>query len=212
MFPPWSDKFFRVMVLLLGLGVGYTVVVAALATSPLTTTVGYMPTQPVDYSHAVHAGKLGLDCRYCHNTVETTAMASIPPTATCMNCHSMILPDSEKMIPVKESFSKRKPIKWVRVHDLPDFVYFNHSIHINKGVGCVTCHGRVDKMEVVYQAKPLTMGFCLDCHRNPEKFLRPREFVTKMDYEPEGDQLELGRRLLKEYNVKPSTDCWACHR
>jgi len=129
-----------------------------------------------------------------------------------MNCHKTILPNSEKLTLVNYSFATGKPIKWVRVHNLPDFVYFNHSAHVRRGIGCVTCHGRIDKMEVVRQEKPLSMGWCLDCHRSPEKYLRPKEFVTKMDWAPAEDQMELGKRLRKEYNINPSTDCWTCHR
>ncbi len=212
MFSPWVDRLFRLSGGLLLLAVAYFSAIIILATSPKTTSVGYQPTQPIPYSHAVHAGKLGIDCRYCHNTVEYTARASVPPTETCMNCHKSILPDSEKLTLLKESFATGKPIKWVRVHDLPDFVYFNHSAHVMRGVGCVTCHGRVDRMEVVYQAESLSMGWCLDCHRNPEKYLRPKEFVTKMDYVPEEGQLALGERLRKDYDINPSTDCWTCHR
>ncbi len=212
MFSPWVDRLFRLSGGLLLLAVAYFSAIIILATSPKTTSVGYQPTQPIPYSHAVHAGKLGIDCRYCHNTVEYTARASVPPTETCMNCHKSILPDSEKLTLLKESFATGKPIKWVRVHDLPDFVYFNHSAHVMRGVGCVTCHGRVDRMEVVYQAESLSMGWCLECHRNPEKYLRPKEFVTKMDYVPEEGQLALGERLRKDYDINPSTDCWTCHR
>ncbi len=143
------------------------------------TDVGYAPEQPVPYSHALHAGQLGIDCRYCHNTVETAAHAAVPPTQTCMNCHAAIRKESEKLIPVRASYATGMPIPWVRVHDLPDYVYFNHSAHVRRGVGCVSCHGRVDTMEVVYQAEPLSMGWCLDCHRNPERHLRPVEFVTE---------------------------------
>ncbi len=212
MFNPWVDKFVRLLGVLLILGIVYLGVVIAFATSPITTSVGYQPIQPVPYSHATHAGKLGMDCRYCHSTVEFSAKASIPATQVCMNCHKTILPTSEKIVPLRESYTTDKPIKWVRVHSLPDFVYFNHSAHVNKGVGCVTCHGRIDRMDVVYQAKPLNMAWCLDCHRKPERYLRPKEYVTKMDWVPEGNQQSLGEKLKEEYNVNPSTDCWACHR
>jgi hypothetical protein len=190
----------------------YATVVVAFGFSPRATDVGYAPEQPVAYSHAVHVGQLGIDCRYCHNTVEWTAHAAIPPTQTCMNCHSNIRASSEKLIPVSSSYATGMPVEWVRVHDLPDFVYFNHSAHVRRGIGCVSCHGRVDTMEVVYQVEPLSMGWCLDCHRNPEPHLRPVEFVTQLDWVPEEDQLVLGRRLREENRINPRVDCNTCHR
>ena len=180
--------------------------------SPRTTDVGYAPRQPVPYSHALHAGDLGIDCRYCHSTVEVAARAAVPPTQTCMNCHSRIRAQSAKLIPVRESYATGMPIEWVRVHDLPDYAYFNHSAHVRRGVGCVSCHGRVDKMEVISQVEPLSMGWCLDCHRNPEKHLRPQEYVTKMDWVPPEDQATLGKRLCEANNINPSVDCSTCHR
>ena len=182
--------------------------------SPRYTDVGYMPDQPVPYSHTLHAGELGLDCRYCHNTVETAAHAAVPPTQTCMNCHAKIRTESPKLAAVRESYASGTSVEWIRVHDLPDYVYFNHSAHVTRGVACVECHGRVDKMEVVYQAEPLSMGWCLDCHRKPEPRLRPREFVTVMDWEPpEGETREsLGAKIRQEYGLNPSEDCSTCHR
>ena len=144
--------------------------------------------QPVPFSHAHHVGGLGLDCRYCHTTVETSSFANIPPTKTCMNCHSQIWSTSPTLEPVRASFRTGESISWTRVNDLPDFVYFNHSIHINKGVGCETCHGRVDRMPLTWQENSLQMEWCLNCHRHPEKYVRPREFVTTMGYQPAGDQ------------------------
>jgi len=190
----------------------YAVVAVTFGLSPKTLNVGYEPEQPVPYSHRLHVGELGLDCRYCHNTVERTAKAAIPPTQTCMNCHKMIRTRSEKLTPVFESFATGMPVPWVRVHDLPDYVYFNHSIHVDRGVPCVACHGRIDTMEKVRQVKPLSMGWCLDCHRAPERYLRPAAFVTRMDWVPEEDQLVLGRRLRKENHIDPPTDCITCHR
>jgi hypothetical protein len=171
--------------------------------------------QPIPFSHAHHVGALGIDCRYCHTTVETSSFANIPPTKTCMNCHSQIWITSPTLEPVRASFRDDKSIAWTRVHDLPDFVYFNHSIHVNKGVGCETCHGRVDRMALMYQQNALQMEWCLNCHRNTEKYLRPREFITTMGYEPSGDQEEIGRRLQKEYNIQDVrllTSCSTCHR
>jgi hypothetical protein len=193
-------------------GAVYVTLIVWLGFSPKTTDVGYAPIQPVPYSHAVHVGQLGIDCLYCHNTVEETAHAAIPPTQTCMNCHSAIRTNSEKLIPVRQSYATGMPVEWIRVHDLPDYVYFNHSAHVRRGVGCVSCHGRIDTMEVVSQVEPLSMGWCLDCHRNPERHLRPVEFVTAMDWVPEDDQLVLGRRLREEYDINPKVDCNTCHR
>ncbi len=163
--------------------------------SPKYTDVGYRPLQPVAYSHKLHPGDLGIDCRYCHYDVEYSAVANIPPTQVCMNCHKIIGTDNTKLLPVRESFSSGIPIKWVRVHKLPDYVYFNHSIHLYAGVGCSTCHGNVAQMDVVQQMEPLSMSWCLDCHRNPDMFLRPHDQITNMDWTPPENQLELAATL-----------------
>jgi hypothetical protein len=214
-FPKWVDSLRPVLgaVLLFGLPL-FLVVLVWLGGSPKTLQVGYQPSQPVPYDHALHAGEMGLDCRYCHNTVEEAAHAAIPPTQTCMNCHAKIRTESPKLAAVRESYASGTSVEWIRVHDLPDYVYFNHSAHVTRGVGCVECHDRVDKMEVVYQAEPLSMGWCLDCHRKPEPRLRPREFVTVMDWEPpEGETREsLGAKIRQEYGLNPSEDCSTCHR
>src|SRR6476619_7499264 len=171
--------------------------------------------QPVPFSHAHHVGGLGVDCRYCHTTVETSSFANMPPTKTCMNCHSQIWSTSPTLETVRASFRTGESIKWTRVHDLPDFVYFNHSIHVNKGVGCETCHGRVDQMPLMWQASRLQMSWCLDCHRNTEKFLRPRDQVFTMGFVPEEDQATLGARLHREYHIRDRVvleSCSTCHR
>jgi hypothetical protein len=168
--------------------------------------------QPVQFSHAHHVGGEGIDCRYCHTSVEQSGFANIPPTKTCMNCHSQIWLNASYLEPVRESFKTDRSIEWIRVHDLPDFVYFNHSIHVKKGVGCETCHGRIDQMAGIYQVNSLQMEWCLNCHRNPEQYVRPREFVTQMGYVPAGDQLEIGRRLVSEYKIQSLTSCSTCHR
>ncbi|HRX51889.1 MAG TPA: cytochrome c3 family protein [Candidatus Krumholzibacteria bacterium] len=183
-----------------------------LAFWPGTTSVGYQPQQPVPYSHALHAGELGIDCRYCHTGVEVGAKATIPPTATCMNCHATVRTESEKLQLVRDSYATGEPVEWVRVHDLPDFVFFNHSAHVERGIGCESCHGRVDQMEVVSQFAGLNMGWCLKCHREPEAHLRPVDQVTVMGYEPAEDQLTLGARLREARNINPSVDCSTCHR
>lgn len=191
----------------------YVVLLAAYGASPEATDVGYQPVQPVPYSHALHAGQLGMDCRYCHTTVETAARAALPPTKVCMNCHATIFGQSTKLAAIRDSFASGMPVEWVRVHDLADYVYFNHSAHVRRGVGCATCHGRVDRMEVVFQVKPLSMGWCLECHRQPELYLRPNDEITNMTFQPPGgDQLALGRRLKEQNNIRSLTDCSTCHR
>jgi len=209
-FPPWT----RHLRLLLALGIpgALTLVVAAVWYwfSPAFTDVGYEPVQPVPYSHKLHAGDLGIDCRYCHNTVETAAWAALPPTATCMNCHESVLPESPKLALVRESFATGKPIPWVRIHKEPDYAYFDHSVHVTAGVGCASCHGRIDQMPVVRQAKPLSMGWCLDCHRNPTPNLRPLSEVTDMSYvRPASAAAD---ESLGPRPVHPPVHCSGCHR
>jgi hypothetical protein len=168
--------------------------------------------QPVPFYHLHHVGGMGLDCRYCHTSVDRSATAGIPPTKTCMNCHSQIFNQSPTLEPVRASWRTGAPIEWVKVHDLPDFVYFNHSAHVNKGVGCTTCHGPVDKMAYVWQEKSLLMEWCLDCHRQPEKYLRPKGEVYSTAWRAPSNQLELGRKLKAEYDVKTQVTCSTCHR
>ena len=171
--------------------------------------------QPVQFSHAHHVGGMGIDCRYCHTSVEESAFANIPPTKTCMNCHSQIWTGAPILEPVRASFRENKPLQWTRVHDLPDFVYFNHSIHVKQGVGCATCHGPVDKMPLIYQQAPLTMSWCLDCHRNPAKYIRPRDQVFNMAWERPSNDPEFGARLVREHkigSVAQLTSCSTCHR
>jgi Cytochrome c7 and related cytochrome c len=180
--------------------------------SSWATQAGVAREQPVPFSHAHHVGDVGLDCRYCHTSVETSGFANLPPTKTCMNCHSQIWNTSPTLEPVRESFRSDRSIAWTRVHDLPDFAYFDHSIHVNKGVGCETCHGRVDKMPLTWQKASLQMEWCLDCHRHPEQYVRPREAVFQMGYEPPIDQETLGRQLVKEYKIQSLTSCSTCHR
>jgi|SRR6185503_9431018 hypothetical protein len=168
--------------------------------------------QPVPFSHQHHVGGLGIDCRYCHTTVEKSSFANIPPTHTCMNCHSEMWAVAPVLKTVRQSYRTGKSIDWLRVHDLPDFVYFNHAIHVHKGIGCETCHGRVDRMPLTWQANSLTMNWCLNCHRHPEDFVRPREHVFDMDYTPPRDQKELGAKLVREYRIQRLTSCSTCHR
>jgi hypothetical protein len=180
--------------------------------SPYVTQADTAREQPVQFSHAHHVAGIGIDCRYCHTSVETSSMAGIPPTKTCMNCHSQIWSESPMLEPVRASFRTGTSLEWTRVHDLPDFVYFDHSAHVNKGVGCTTCHGRVDRMPLMWQEASLYMEWCLDCHRQPEKYLRPQDQVFNAAYEAPANQIELGRQLVAQYSVHPRTSCSACHR
>jgi len=186
----------------------------ALDRSPYTTRQGIVLTQPVPFSHEHHVAGLGLDCRYCHTSVETSRFAGIPPTATCMNCHKLIWADSEMLEPVRASLREDRPIAWTRVNDLPDFTYFDHSIHVAKGIGCASCHGRVDEMPLMRRAAPLQMEWCLECHRHPEKEVRPRAEVFNPKWQTT-DRASLGPRLVREYgirNVQDLTNCSTCHR
>jgi hypothetical protein len=195
------------------LGLGWLVLI--LQRSDYVTTANTFREQPVQFSHQHHVGGVGLDCRYCHTSVEVSPSAGIPPTKTCINCHSQIWVTSPYLEPVRASFRDDRPLQWVRVHDLPDFVYFNHSIHVTKGVGCETCHGRVDRMPLMLQKASLQMEWCLDCHRDPTRFLRPAEDITTMGYQPAGDQREIGRQLKEQNKIATAehmTSCSVCHR
>lgn len=193
------------------------VVVALLAWRASITqhpAIGTPAAQVVPFSHKHHVGDVGLDCRYCHTQVEQSAFAGLPPTHTCMTCHSQLFTQQPMLAPVVQSLSSGEPLSWNRVHDLPGFVYFNHGIHIAKGVGCATCHGPVDRMPLTWRVAPLEMQWCLDCHRTPEKYLRPVEHVFDMDWKPAEDQMALGTRLVAAYHIHKSTltDCSTCHR
>ncbi len=190
-------------------GLGW--VFATLDRSSYNTGKGVTLAQPVPFSHDHHVVALGIDCRYCHTSVERAAFAGVPPTATCINCHKLIWNDSPMLEPVRESFADGSPIRWTRVNDLPDFVYFDHSIHVAKGIGCASCHGRVDRMPLLYRAESLQMEWCLSCHRHPERFVRPRSEVFNLAWEAE-DQDELGPRLVAEYGIESKTSCSTCHR
>lgn len=229
-FPAWANYLLPVIVVSVAGAAAYVPIVVGFGLSPDTLDVGYQPEQPVKYSHALHVGQLGMDCRYCHNTVDRSAHAAIPPTQTCANCHAPgtgngIKKNSPLLTKVHESYQTGKPIEWVKVHDLPDYVYFNHSAHVNNGVGCVSCHGRVDKMgpEGVHQVEPLSMAWCLDCHRAPEQHLRPKDQVTNMDWAPktqpgesvQAAQLALGKQLFEQYEIRDAAymqACSTCHR
>ncbi len=211
-FPQWTNKLPAVLlaaVLVFGAGgVGFLWYYG----SPKYTDVGYRPTQPVPFSHKLHAGDLGMDCRYCHSNIERSAIANVPATQTCMNCHTLVLPQSEKLIAVRESWATGKPIEWVNVHLLPQYAYFNHSLHLNAGIGCISCHGNIAEMEKVQQMQPLSMSWCLDCHRNPDPHLRPVDQVTNMNYAPPADQAAFAERVKEEKKLNPTQDCSGCHR
>lgn len=206
------DRLLRVFLVVALVLVAVAISFATWLFNPRQTEVGYSPQQPVPYSHKLHAGDLGIDCRYCHFTVERAAMAAPPPTEVCMNCHTRVRSNSPLLAPVRESYANGTPIAWVRVHRLPDFVYFNHSAHVNAGVSCVSCHGRVDQMIEVKQVEPLSMLWCLECHRNPATRIRPRELVTKMGWQPDRDPAEIGRELIAANRISPPTNCSGCHR
>ena len=186
--------------------------VIQISRSPWVTQAGVVREQPIQFSHERHVAGNGIDCRYCHTSVEESRFAGIPPTKTCMNCHSQIFSNSPYLELVRTSFATGKPLQWTRVHDLPDFAYFDHSIHVSKGVGCTTCHGQVDKMPLMYQQNALQMEWCVNCHRHPEKYVRPRDAVFRVDYQPPPDQAELGARLVAEYQIQKLTSCSTCHR
>jgi hypothetical protein len=199
-----------VVFMLAGLaGLGYFFV-----KSPVMAEVGLAKEQPVPYSHKQHVGGLGLDCRYCHTSVEESDFATIPPTETCMGCHAQVATESPVLESVRASYESNQPLEWIRVHDLADFVYFNHGIHVNKGIGCETCHGRVDQMPVIAKVETLRMDWCLACHREPERFVRPLDEVFTMGWQPPLDQATLGPQLVAEYGIKVDqlTDCSICHR
>jgi hypothetical protein len=185
---------------------------AAINRSPWVTQAQVAREQPIQFSHERHVAGNGIDCRYCHTSVEDSPFAGIPPTKTCMNCHSEVFANSPFLEPVRASFRNNVPFQWTRVHDLPDFVYFDHSIHVKKGVGCTTCHGQVDRMPLMWQEHSLQMEWCLDCHRNPERYVRPREAVFSVDYRPPTNQLELGNKLVAAYQIERLTSCTTCHR
>ena len=187
---------------------------AELNRSSYVTEANVVRPQPVPFSHKHHVSGLGIDCRYCHTAVEKSAFAGIPSTAICMNCHSQIWTNSPMLAPVRESYRTGQPLRWTRVHNLAEFAYFDHSIHVNKGVGCATCHGRVDQMPLISQEKSLLMEWCLECHRNPEGYLRPRDQVFNMAWSAPADQLDQGSQLVRQYNIRSEqlTDCSICHR
>jgi hypothetical protein len=211
-FPRWSNYLPQAIGVAVPLAAGVAVFSAWYWFSPKFTEMGYAPRQPVAYSHKQHAGDLGIDCRYCHNTVEKAPHAALPPTATCMNCHKSILKDSPRLEAVRHSAESGAAIEWVRVHKVPDFAFFDHSAHLAAGVGCVSCHGRVDQMKVVRIDQPLSMAWCLDCHRNPEPHLRPRSEVTNMTWDAKVAGYDPRTDPGRARQPTPPTYCSGCHR
>jgi len=214
-FPKKANDLVKVIIVSVVLGgTALATVAVGIWRSPFVTQKDVAKQQVVPFSHLHHVKGLGIDCRYCHTTVETSSFAGIPPTETCMSCHSQIWTNAKMLEPVRTSYKTQKPLEWIRVNDVPDFVYFNHSIHINKGVGCVTCHGQVDEMPLMHKGQTLRMGWCLQCHRNPEKFVRPPDQVFNMQWQPPADQLAEGLELVKNNHVKVEqlTNCSVCHR
>ena len=198
----------------------YLVVLVCIATAGVTyymtpkyTRVGYAPIQPVPYSHAKHVGELGLDCRYFHSTIDT-AGAAVPTSQTCMNCHNQIKPNSPDLALIRESFQTGKSVPWVHVHVMPSFVYFDHSIHVNRGISCVECHGNVNRMDVVTQMKPMSMGFCLDCHRDPASHVREKADIFNLDSKTiaQAQGIDAARKLVHDWKIKPPQSCSGCHR
>jgi hypothetical protein len=212
LFPKTTDKYVRIAGAIIALlvvgGTGFALYIG----HPEVIMTGYTPTQPVPYSHKLHAGDLGMDCYYCHFTANKAAVAAVPPTETCMNCHTRVKPQSPRLAKVRDSYASGKALEWVRVHRLPDFVFFNHQAHVTAGVSCVSCHGRVDQMIEVKQVEPLNMAFCLDCHRNPAPNIRPADQVTNLAWKPDRDPATIGHEIIKARGIDPPQYCSGCHR
>lgn len=207
-FPKWANQLAPKLGLIAVLAGTVAMAGVTYYLTPKYTRVGYQPKQPVAFSHKVHNEQLGIDCRYCHNNVDKSWFSNIPAASTCMNCHSLILKDDPKLALVRESFNSGKPIPWVQVHKVPDYVYFNHSVHVNRGISCVHCHGEINQMDEVQHAKPLSMSFCLDCHRAPDQKIRPVDLVTQLDWKGQVD----GKQLVHDWKVQPGQSCSTCHR
>jgi hypothetical protein len=218
-FPQWTNQLpAKIIVGALLMGTSVTAGVWYYCT-PKYTRVGYQPIQPVAFSHATHADQLGMDCRYCHNAVDKSWYSNIPAASTCMNCHSQILATDPRLALVRESFKTGRPIPWVQIHKLPDYVYFNHSVHVNRGVSCVHCHGQINLMDEVYHAQPLSMAFCLDCHRNPGPNLRPLDKITDLNWTYDDNPIAAaekaksnGEKFVHDWKVQSLQNCSACHR
>lgn len=208
-FPKWLNSLPKIAAVAAVGGGAFVVLAVWYFGSPKFTDVGYSPTQPIAYSHKVHAGLMGMDCRYCHTSVESGPHANVPTTEVCMNCHKTVRAEAPDIVRLAAAHAAGEPVRWKKVHLLPDYAYFNHAAHVTAGVGCTSCHGRIDQMEEVRQAEMLSMGWCLECHRAPENAIRPTNRITDMAYVHD---VEVARRLIDEKKILPPTHCSACHR
>ncbi len=218
-FPKWTNWLPLALLGVVGVAGGVVTAGVAYYATPKYTRAGYQPVQPVPFSHAVHAGQLGIDCRYCHSTVEKSWFSNIPSATTCMNCHNQVLKDDPRLAIVRDSAATGKPIEWVQVHKVPDYVYFNHAVHVTRGISCVECHGRVDEMDEVRHDKSFSMSFCLDCHRNPAASIRPVDKVTSLGWQWSTNAIEAaklqdvnGKKFVHDWRVESLQSCSACHR
>jgi hypothetical protein len=213
-FPKSANKLPLQIIIFVLVLVGVVTAATTYYATPKYTRVGYAPVQPVPFSHALHNGQLGIDCRYCHIGVDKGAASTVPTAQTCMNCHNQIKTDSPLLAPVRESYASGDPVKWVKVHQVPDYVYFNHAVHVNRGISCVECHGQINEMEVVTHSKPLSMGFCLDCHRDPASKVRPLEQITNLNWKPEqaAEHAKWAAAFVKDNKISPPQSCTGCHR
>lgn len=211
-FPKSTDQFVRIGAAVAGVVVLTGAALGFYMTNPEVLKTGYSPVQPVPYSHKLHAGELGMDCYYCHYTVNKAGYAAVPPTEVCMNCHVRVKATSPRLAKVRDSYQNGQPVEWVRIHQLADYVYFNHQAHVTAGVSCVTCHGRIDQMVEVKQVEPMNMAWCVDCHRNPAPNIRPVEQVTNLAWQPDRDPAQIGRELIQAKGINPPQQCSGCHR
>jgi hypothetical protein len=218
-FPKWTNRLPRNIIIgALLVGTAVTGGVTYYFT-PKYTRVGYEPIQPVAFPHSVHVTQLGLDCRYCHNGVEKSWYSNIPATSVCMNCHTQVLKDDPRLAVVRDSAASGRPIEWIQIHKMPDYVFFNHSVHVNRGISCVECHGHINHMDEVFHAKPLSMTFCLNCHRDPAMHVRPLDKITDLDWQVtqndadwSSQQRELGTKIVKDWHTQSLQNCSTCHR
>ena len=213
-FPQSANKLPLQIIIFVLILVGIVTAATTYYATPKYTRIGYAPVQPVPFSHALHNGQLGIDCRYCHIGVDQGATSTVPTAQTCMNCHSVIRTDSAALAPVRESYASGDPIKWVKIHQVPDYVYFNHAVHVNRGISCVECHGQINEMDVVTHSKPLSMGFCLDCHRDPASAVRPLDQVTNLNWTPANadEHAKWAADFVKNNKISPPQSCTGCHR
>ena len=218
-FPKWTNSLPLVLGAVAALAGAAVVPGVAIYLTPKYTRAGYTPVQPVPFSHKIHAGQLGVDCRFCHNGVEKSWFANLPGASTCMNCHSQVIKDDPRLAIVRDSATNNTPVPWVQVHKTPDYVYFNHSVHVTRGISCVDCHGRVDQMDEVRHDKSFSMTFCLDCHRDPAAHIRPTDKVTKLGWQWSTNAVEAarlqevnGKKFVHDWKVESLQSCSACHR